>query len=90
MTKRQVTAIVSVLNQYHRCDPKAVRSVLKFRHSINQHLKETDIIARDEGGGVESVSALGVLNSCLGSWRIGINIDPDDPEPFRVVKRVVS
>ena len=74
------------MNQYCRCDPHAVHTVFEFRHSINNDLKGTDVIARDEGHGVETISALGLLNSCLEiPWRIGLNCDETDPEPFRVV-----
>jgi hypothetical protein len=85
MTKKSLERIVSVLNQYCRCDPRAVRAVFEFRHSINSSIKDTDIIARNEAG-VETISALGVINSCLESrWRIAVDTDESNPEPFSVV-----
>ena len=91
MNKPQIERLVSVLNQYCRVDPKAVRAVLEFRHAINDDLQDTDIIARNEGGTVESISALGLLNSCLEcGWRVACDTDETNPEPFCVVPAPTS
>jgi hypothetical protein len=86
MTKTELERFISVLNWYCKQDPKAVRALFDYRHSINAGLKDTNIIARDEGAGVKSISALGLINSCLeGEFRIGMNVAETDPEPFRLV-----